>query len=91
MSPFDPEGLKGELAKIDKKINEEGFWDDQEEARKVMKEKKSIEDKLDELEKLNSKMDDLEVLIEMAEEDGTKSFSGRLRRPERSCHHLLRS
>lgn len=74
MSPFDPEGLKGELAKIDKKINEEGFWDDQEEARKVMKEKKSIEDKLDELEKLNSKMDDLEVLIEMAEEDGDEEL-----------------
>ncbi len=88
MSPFDPEGLKGELAKIDEKINEEGFWDDQEEARKVMKEKKSIEDKLDELQKLNSQMDDLQVLIEMAEEDSDPSL---LKEAEDTCEKLSSS
>ena len=45
-----------------------GFWDDPESAQKVMKEKKSIEDKLGELDRLNTSLEDLKVMIEMAEE-----------------------
>ena len=60
MSPFDPAGLKVRLEEIDKKVNENGFWDDPEAAQKVMKEKKSIEDKLSELDALEGQMEDLE-------------------------------
>ena len=47
----------------------EGFWDDHEEAQKLLKEKKKIETKIDEYEGLASELEDLKVLIEMAEEE----------------------
>lgn len=68
MSPFDPAGLKEKLAELDTKINKEGFWDDPESAQKTMKEKKSLEDKINELESLEGSMEELEVTLEMAAE-----------------------
>lgn len=68
MSPFDPAGLKERLAELDAKITEEGFWDDPESAQKTMKEKKSLEDKINELETLEGSMEELEVTLEMAAE-----------------------
>lgn len=68
MSPFDPAGLKEKLAELDAKIAEEGFWDDPESAQKTMKEKKSLEDKINELETLEGSMEELEVTLEMAAE-----------------------
>ena len=68
MSPFDPAGLKEKLAELDAKITEEGFWDDPESAQKTMKEKKSLEDKINELETLEGSMEELEVTLEMAAE-----------------------
>ncbi len=60
--------LKEELAKLDEQTMQPGFWEDQEKAQKVMKSKKSIEDKLGELDRLNTSLEDLKVMIEMAEE-----------------------
>ena len=40
MSPFDPAGLKADLSKIEEQITVPDFWDDQEKAQKIMKEKK---------------------------------------------------
>ena len=53
MSPFDPAGLKERLEKIENEMNRSDFWDDPDSAQKYMKEKKSIEGKLSELESLN--------------------------------------
>lgn len=63
-----PEKLKNDLEEIDKVISVPGFWDDQEKAQKVMKDKKSLEDTLEEYSGLVSSMDDLEVMLEMANE-----------------------
>ena len=60
--------LKEELARLDEQTMQPGFWEDQEKAQKVMKSKKSIEDKLGELDRLNTSLEDLKVMIEMAEE-----------------------
>lgn len=68
MSPFDPAGLKEDLSKIEEQITVPNFWDDQEKAQKVMKEKKSLENALSEYEDLSSRLEDLEVMLEMAEE-----------------------
>lgn len=68
MSPFDPAGLKEDLSKIEEQITVPNFWDDQEKAQKVMKEKKSLENALNEYEDLSSRLEDLEVMLEMAEE-----------------------
>ena len=75
MSPFDPAGLKEKLASIEEEMNKPGFWDDPESAQKYMKEKKSIEGKLGELDHLGSQLEDLEVLVEMAEEEPDESLT----------------
>ena len=63
-----PEELRAKAAELEKETMESGFWDNQEKAQKVMKEKKSLEDSLSELEGLQSELEDLLVMIEMAEE-----------------------
>ena len=68
MSPFDLAGLRDRLEAINKETEQEGFWDSKEKAQKLLKEKKSIENSVSEYEKLESTLDDVEVLIEMAEE-----------------------
>ena len=63
-----PETMKTRLQEIDEQINVPGFWDDQKAAQKLMREKKSLEDGLAELEGLKSRFEDLHVMVEMAEE-----------------------
>ncbi|MDO4177385.1 MAG: peptide chain release factor 2 [Bacillota bacterium] len=63
-----PDELRAKAGELEKKTMEPGFWDNQEEAQKVMKEKKLLEDRLDELDGITSRLEDLQVMIEMAEE-----------------------
>jgi len=65
---LDPEGLAAQLAKLEEQTAAPDFWNDQEKAQQLMKEKKSIESRLGEYEGLNSRFEDLEVMIEMASE-----------------------
>ena len=87
MSPFDPAGLKEKLTSIEEEMNKPGFWDDPESAQKYMKEKKSIEGKLGELDHLGSQLEDLEVLVEMAEEEPDESLTEEAAGSEQ-CHRL---
>ncbi len=48
---------------------ESGFWDDNEKAQKVLQEHKSLQKTLDTWKELVQQRDDLEVLLELAEED----------------------
>ncbi len=50
-------------------MQEKGFWDDIKRAEEVTKESKSIKDKIDRFESLVSRIDDVEVLAEIAEDD----------------------
>lgn len=68
MSPFDPAGLEADLAKIEEEITVPDFWNNQEKAQKIMKEKKSLEAALGEYRGLEDRLSDLEIMIEMAEE-----------------------
>lgn len=63
-----PDEMRKKLAELEAKTVEAGFWDDQEKAQRIMKEKKSIEDRLAELDGLATKLEDIQVMIEMAEE-----------------------
>ena len=63
-----PEELRAKASELEKKSAEPGFWDDQENAQKVMKEKKSLEDRVSEFEALSGRLEDLGIMIEMAEE-----------------------
>ena len=72
MSPFDLAGLREQLEKLDKKTQADGFWDDHENAQKVMKE--SVENKIEEYEALAAEIEDVEVLISLAEEEEDASM-----------------
>lgn len=63
-----PEELAAQLKDLDEKTAAPDFWNDQEEAQKVMKQKKSIESKINELDGLTNRLEDLAVMLEMAEE-----------------------
>ena len=63
-----PDELRAKAAELEKKSAEPGFWDDQGSAQKVMKEKKSLEDRVSEFESLTGRLEDLTIMIEMAEE-----------------------
>ncbi len=63
-----PEELKEQLKTIDEKVGAPGFWDDPESAQTIMREKKSIEDNLKVLDDLTARLEDLEAMLEMADE-----------------------
>lgn len=50
-------------------MQENGFWDDIKRAEEVTRESKSIKDKIDRYESLVNRLEDVEVLAELAEED----------------------
>lgn len=74
MIPFDYAGLQEELTQIDKTTEEAGFWDDHEAAQKLLKQRKSIETKVEEYSSLCSEFEDLQVLIDMATEENDPSI-----------------
>ena len=70
---FDREGLEKELHELEFKMQEPGFWDDSQKSEEVTKKSKLIKDKIENYDKLKSKIDDIEVLKEMMEEDDEES------------------
>ena len=70
---FDPAALEAELKTIGEKTELPGFWDDHESAQKLLKEKKAIENKLNEFQDLKQELDDMEILISLAEETQDES------------------
>ncbi|MBP3895594.1 MAG: peptide chain release factor 2 [Mogibacterium sp.] len=67
---FDPAGLRDRIKELEDKSLKDGFWDDQKSAQKVLKEKKSLEDRLGKYERIESGIAELPELIEIAEELG---------------------
>ena len=62
------EDLKSELAKNEALAAEDGFWNDMERSQRVSQEIKNAKDRIAEYEQLERKADDLEALIEFAED-----------------------
>lgn len=74
MSPFDLDGLKEQLGKIDEQMQAPDFWNDNEKAAHVMQDKKNIERKLDAYGKLTGECEDLEALMDLADEEEDESL-----------------
>lgn len=70
---FDRAGLEKELHELEFKMQEPGFWDDSQKSEEVTKKSKLIKDKIENYDKLKSKIDDIEVLKEIMEEDDEES------------------
>lgn len=75
MSPFDVAALKEQLDElINYDLQRSDLWDDPKEAGKILQKKKSLENKIGAFEGLESSMEDINVLIEMAEEADDESL-----------------
>ena len=66
---LDLEGRKKRIAEIDEIISAPDFWNNPEGGQAIMQEKKRLESKEDKNNSLPGKMEDLEVMIELAKEE----------------------
>lgn len=66
--------MKDELEKYDYEMQEPGFWDDVERSQEIMKKVKGLKDTVEAFEGLEAEFDDMETLIQMAEEENDSSL-----------------
>lgn len=67
--------LKKRITELDEAMGAQGFWDDQETAQKVTQERKAVMGVVSAPDSLQAQLEDLQVLIEMAQEEEDKSQS----------------
>ncbi len=89
MSLFDLAGLKKRLAELEEISARDGFWDDHNAAQKLLKEKKSIENKVSEYEKAASELEDIAELTEMAEEAQDEEMAGEINASFKKCSQQI--
>ena len=65
----EPEALQARLDELERRMGEPGFWDDQDAAARTSAEHARTSRKLTEFRSLQRDIDDLEGLVELAEED----------------------
>lgn len=65
-----PDEKKQRIKELEGETIKEGFWDDQDKAQSILKEKTSLENKVSEYEKAKSELEELPELIEMTVELG---------------------
>ncbi|MGL5378636.1 peptide chain release factor 2 [Clostridium sp.] len=70
---LDKGALEKQVAELDLQMQEKGFWDDIKRAEEVTKESKRIKDKIERYDSLIRRVDDVEVLAEIMEEDDNES------------------
>ena len=71
---LDCDGKKEEVATLEERMAQPTFWDDQNEARKVSSEANRLKQSGERIETFRSKVEDLEVLAELAEEDSDEEL-----------------
>lgn len=76
---FDLEKLKQQAAKLEEKTYAADFWNDVENAQKIMQEVNFIKEKIKEYEEIAHEIDDLEVLLQLSEEEEDISLKKELK------------
>ncbi|MEN6372270.1 MAG: peptide chain release factor 2 [Armatimonadota bacterium] len=69
---FDLAGKQVEIDKLEQSTTEPGFWDDSQEAQKVLQELNQIKSSIEPIQELKERLEDLQVLVELAEEEGSE-------------------
>ena len=73
---LDLDSMRGEIAQLQEKVSAPDLWDDQENAQKVTGRLSLLQAELERVESLRSRIDDLEVLVELGtEEDDAAALS----------------
>ncbi|MDN5725442.1 MAG: peptide chain release factor 2 [Propionibacteriales bacterium] len=68
-SVLDPEAKRAEIAQLGEEVAAPDLWDDQENAQRVTSRLSALQGEVERLESLRSRIDDLGVLVELAEEE----------------------
>lgn len=63
---------------LEKKSQEDGFWNDNEKARSILKKASSIKKTIDDFDSLNNDLSDIEELMELAESEDDQSIAGEI-------------
>ncbi|TCP52241.1 peptide chain release factor 2 (bRF-2) [Tumebacillus sp. BK434] len=66
---FDLPAKKQRIAALEEMMSAPAFWDDQEAAQKVISENNALKGSVDRMEKFQGEFDDLEVMLELAQEE----------------------
>ena len=74
MSLFDIASKEAKLKELETKTNEQDFWNDQENSSKVLQEIKLLKDKVTNFNSLLVEADDLEAMIDLANEENDESL-----------------
>ena len=74
VSHFNLAHMENELAELHETMNEPDFWNDLERSTKVSQRVKTLEDKLSLFRRLNERADDIDTMMELAEEEGDESM-----------------
>lgn len=89
---FDIPGKQDRIKELESKTTEANFWNDNEKAQSILKEINDLKDWTTAWENLNSKIDDLNLLLELAEEESDeKAFrevSDEIEQAEKSTEDL---
>ncbi len=78
VNPFDLAGLTAEKERLEAEMGKDGFWEDVEAANKVNQRMKVVSGKLESYKKLESQVEDVHTLMELAEEEGDESLLGEI-------------
>jgi peptide chain release factor 2 len=85
----DAESLRAEIAELSEAAGAPGLWDDPSKAQQVTSRLSHRQSELERLERLGERIDDLEVLVELARRGATPIRSPR--RPRNSLRSAMRS
>ena len=66
---LDPEGLRSRIADLERQASAPGLWDDQENAQKVTSRLSALQSQLKHLESASSRLDDVQALEELGQEE----------------------
>ncbi|MCF0148681.1 MAG: peptide chain release factor 2 [Clostridium sp.] len=72
---LDKEALEKQIQELDLQMQEQGFWEDVKRAEEVTKESKRIKDKIDKFDSLVTRVEDVEILAELIEENDEDSIN----------------
>ncbi len=88
---FDLPAKAERLAQLAARMEKPGFWDNQESARKVVQELKTLRAQVEPVQKLIARLEDAEVLVELTEEQGDEQSAAELQQElARIAHELER-
>ncbi len=86
-SVLDPEAKKAEVAELEDEVGRPDLWDDQAHAQQVTSRLSTLQGELERLQRLRSRLDDAEVLVDLAQ---SESDADSLAEAERELRSLRR-